>query len=348
MGILDKMERKLALKRIPFAVTFEVTKKCNLDCVHCYVDHRDTKHELSIKEQMKIIDELDDLGVVYITFSGGELFNKEGVWDLFEYTRSKNMGFKVITSATTLTKPQMEYLKELGILEVGISIYSDKEEVHDKITKRKGSLKKSVEAATYLSKMGVKVVSKTLIMNVNYKDIRVLYDMMISLGIIPTFDLSIINSENNVRDTKKYSLKKSDIYQLFKDKEVSDILLDSKSMDEYCNMNYNFQPEDPRCSIARSIMWIDSKGDVYPCLVYPEPLGSLKTHSLKDIWYNSDKVKEVLELSKYKNYLSCHVCKANPYCSPCIAMTKLENRKDSCSSGSYYRAFANKELVEGV
>lgn len=347
MDILDKLGAKLAKKRIPLGVTFEVTKKCNLDCIHCYVDHLDTEKELTIEEQKDIIDQLYDLGVVYITFSGGELFTKKGVWELFEHTRSKKMGFKIITSATRLTKPDMDRLKELGILEVGISIYSHKDEIHDLVTRRKGSLKKSLAAAKYLGEIGVTTVSKTIIMTLNKNDIIDIYNTVKSIKMIPNFDLTIIDAEHNARDSKKYALSQKEIYELFKNKEIERILLDSKSVEEsHCGIKYNFKAEEPRCNIAQGAMWIDSKGFVYPCLVYPDPVGYLKENSLKEIWYESKEVKEILELVKYKNYKACHSCKAKQFCSPCIALSKLENRNDSCNSASYKRGFATKQIID--
>ncbi len=347
MSMLDKLERKLAKKRIPLGVTFEVTKKCNLDCIHCYVDHFDIEKELTIEEQKDIIDQLYDMGVVYITFSGGELFTKKGVWELFEHTRSKKMGFKIITSATTLTKSDMDRLKELGILEVGISIYSHKNEIHDLVTRKQGSLKKSLAAAKYLGEIGVVTVSKTIIMTLNKNDIIDIYNTVKSIKMIPTFDLTIIDAENNVRNSKKYALSQNEIYELFKNEEIEKILLDNKSVEEsYCGIKKDFKDEDSRCNIARGAMWIDSKGYVYPCLVYPEPIGYLKENSLNEIWYESQEVKEILELVKYKNYKACHTCKAKQYCDPCIALTKLENRKDSCNSASYKRGFATKQIID--
>jgi len=347
MSILNNIEKKLANKRIPMGVTFEVTKKCNLDCVHCYVDHDDINKELTIEEQKKIIDELYELGVIYITFSGGELFVKKGVWELFEHTRSKKIGFKIITSGTTLNKEEMDRLKDLGILEVGISIYSDKDEVHDKITKRKGSLQKSLATGKYLAEIGVTVVSKTVIMTFNQNDIEKIYNQSVLMGMLPTFDLSIIDAENNVRNPKKYALSQEEIHSLFTNDVTKKILLQSKALEEgYCGDEYSFAPDDRRCGLGSSTMWIDSKGGVFPCLIYPDPIGSLKENTLKEIWYQGEEIKEVLELVKYKSYTSCHGCDAESFCSPCIALTLLEGKKGSCNTASYNRSHAQKQISD--
>jgi len=349
LTILNKIERKLAKKRIPMSVTFEVTKKCNLDCIHCYVDHSDTERELSIDEQKKVIDELYDLGVVYITFSGGELFTKKNVWELFEHTRAKKMGFKIITSGTTLKKKDMDRLKDLGILEVGISIYSDKDSVHDFITTKKGSLQKSLASAKYLAGIGVLVVSKTVIMTYNKNDIENIHNKVKAIGMIPTFDLSMIDAENNVRDPKKYALSQEEIHHLFTDEKTKNILLTAKSFEEdYCENKAKYGPEDKRCGIGASTMWVDSKGDVYPCLVYPDPVGSLKKNTLKEIWYENQEIKDILNLATYKNYKSCHGCDAENYCSPCIALSALEGKGTTCNSSSYNRSHAHKQIIDDI
>jgi len=345
--ILLKIKKKLEKKRIPVNVTFEVTKKCNLDCLHCYVDHDDTARELNIEKQKRIIDELYDLGVVYITFSGGELFVKEGVWELFEHTRRKKMGFKIITAATLLEKNDIDRLKNLGVLEVGVSIYSDKSEIHDFITKRPGSLNKTLKAVKYMNEIGIVTVSKTLIMNINKNDIKNVYKLTSSLGMIPTFDLTVTGAQNNVRNPKKYALNKREIYDLFKDREVEKILLDNKPLEErYCGLKKQYKPDEPRCEIGRGAMWIDAKGLVYPCISYPYPVGDLTAESLKEIWYDNPEIEKILELAKYKNYKSCHNCKASLFCDPCLGLSVAEGRSDLCCTPYYDKAFALKKILD--
>ncbi len=346
MGILDKLERKLYKKRVPMAVTIEVTKRCNLDCIHCYVDHEDLDVELSIEDFKGVVDQLYDLGVIVIVLSGGELFYKKGIWELMEYVRFKKMGLKIITAATLLNKSDADRLKDLGILEVGISIYSHKAEVHDFITRKEGSFKKTLEMATYLREIGVLVVSKTLIMNLNYKDIIDVYNMSVERGIIPQFDMSISDAQNDARDPKQFSLTSEQIVELYQNKEVREILYNTKSFeDTYCKPKYEYQDEDERCNIGRTAMWINAKGEVFPCIQFQYPVGDLKIDSLKDIWYNNPKIDKVLEMAKYKNYKACHNCEAVKYCSPCIALTVRENRTD-CNTTNHKEAFAIKKVFE--
>jgi radical SAM protein with 4Fe4S-binding SPASM domain len=192
-------------------------------------------------------------------------------------------------------------------------------------------------------------VAKTVLMTLNKNDVVKIKNMTSSIGMISTFDLSITNAENNARDPRKYALSQKEIYELFKNKDVANILLSSKPVEEeLCGLEDKFKPDDSRCNIGRGTMWIDSKGYVYPCLVYPDPIGYLKESSLHYIWYEGSEIGEILELSKYKNYKACHTCDAKNYCSPCIAMSKLEEKNNSCNSASYTRAFASKQLVDEI
>ncbi len=346
MSILEKLELELYKKRIPMTVTVELTKRCNLDCRHCYVDHNDLDNELSIDDFKDVIDQLEDMGVMIIALSGGEVFYKKDSFKLIEYIRSKNMGVKLITTATLLNKKDANYLKELGVLEVGLSLYSDKENVHNYITKKE-SFKKTLEMAIYLKKIGVNVLVKTLIMNLNYKDIKGLHSLLSSYDIPCQFDLGVTDSQNNVREVKKFSLSDEQLLEMYLDEEIRNILYNVKSFEEtYCEKGRleNYNDEDAVCSIARTSMWINSKGEVFPCIHFPYPIGDLKKRPLKEIWYNNKMIDRILERSKYKYYKKCHSCSASKYCSPCLALNYMEN-KEHCNSNNKRDAFSVKKVV---
>ncbi len=341
-NILSRVEKYLYKKRVPFSVIMEITKKCNLDCVHCYVDHSNS--ELNVENivdfQKKVISQINDMGVFSISFSGGEFFTISYWRELVNYTRSLGLGVKILTNGILITEDIAIFLAQVGVLELDISIYSHKKEIHDSITQQKNSYENTLESIKLLKKHGVSVVMKTPIMKQNYNDVLGIYQLALDLDVFPYFDLTITPAQNGARNPLQYALSESEIELLLSSKEVRDVFYRHRVFEEFCTNNH---VDDARCGIARTVMWIDYFGNVYPCIQYPTPVGDLKKDNLHTIWYSNEKIDKILQQSLYTNYKKCHFCNLNSYCTPCIAMSVIEKRDDMCNNSSYLQAKITKK-----
>jgi MoaA/NifB/PqqE/SkfB family radical SAM enzyme len=69
--------------RAPVNVTWEITLKCNLRCVHCLSNSGEvSRDELNTSECMKLIDELSAIRVFQVNIGGGEPFIRNDFLDL--------------------------------------------------------------------------------------------------------------------------------------------------------------------------------------------------------------------------------------------------------------------------
>ena len=89
---------------IPMSVHLEITKQCNLDCLHCYVDHRSNDKQLSTDEIFSLLDEVADLGVLQLSISGGEPMVHRDFWPIMEYAREKAFFTRLFTSGTMVSE----------------------------------------------------------------------------------------------------------------------------------------------------------------------------------------------------------------------------------------------------
>ncbi len=70
------VHRRLAGKRIPLSGAVEVTRRCPLRCLHCYnnLPIRDSiseRDELTYREHCRILDEISDVGCLWLLYTGG-------------------------------------------------------------------------------------------------------------------------------------------------------------------------------------------------------------------------------------------------------------------------------------
>src|SRR5437016_8157403 len=102
--LFSSLSAKARETRSPESLTFELTYGCNLRCVHCYnPTHRVLPHELSTAEVFSILDQCADLGLASICFSGGELFVRPDVYDIFEHAKGRGLILDLLSNASLIT-----------------------------------------------------------------------------------------------------------------------------------------------------------------------------------------------------------------------------------------------------
>src|SRR4030042_3273966 len=94
---------KILSRRIPTDGSIEVTARCNLRCVHCYInlplnDHAAQEKELSYKEFCNIIDQIVDEGCLWLLLTGGEPFIRQDFLDIYTYAKKKGMLITIFTN----------------------------------------------------------------------------------------------------------------------------------------------------------------------------------------------------------------------------------------------------------
>lgn len=92
-----ELSKKTRKKSIPFRATIELTYRCNLKCVHCYITEDKFKKELSLNEICSILDQLADLGCLHLSITGGEIFIREDIFEILTYAKKKGFKFPLLT-----------------------------------------------------------------------------------------------------------------------------------------------------------------------------------------------------------------------------------------------------------
>lgn len=104
-------------------VLMAVTKKCPLQCEHCYEwDNLNKKEVLSTESLHKIVDKLQEQGVSQIQFSGGEPLLKIDTLVALLQHAAPETDFWVATSGFRLTRENAKRLKDAGLTGVIISL----------------------------------------------------------------------------------------------------------------------------------------------------------------------------------------------------------------------------------
>jgi len=126
-------------------IVWNITKRCNLNCIHCYAQAvSQAKDEISTKQAKEILKDLAHYGVPVVLFSGGEPLMRDDLVELAKFAVEQGMRAVISTNGTLITREKAKELKDVGLSYVGISI-DGTEEVHDHFRRHKGAFKKAMQ-----------------------------------------------------------------------------------------------------------------------------------------------------------------------------------------------------------
>lgn len=160
-------------------VVWNVTRTCNLHCIHCYSSSESKKYEdeLSTEEAMNMIDQLADFNVPVLLLSGGEPFIRPDILDLTEYAIKKGIRITFSTNGTLIDKTLAKRIKDLGVGYVGVSFDGIKEK-HDEFRRSEGAFEKALEGIRNLIDVNQRVGLRFTINKHNYLQLNDIFDFI--------------------------------------------------------------------------------------------------------------------------------------------------------------------------
>ena len=165
-------------------VVWNVTRRCNLKCVHCYAHAKNIAfdNELSTSEGKTLIDDLAEFGVPVILFSGGEPLVRKDLPELADYAVKKGMRAVISTNGTLITPQIARTLKDIGLSYVGISL-DGMEEINDRFRGVKGAFRLALKGIENCKKAGIKVGLRFTINKSNADQIPEIFKLLEEMDI---------------------------------------------------------------------------------------------------------------------------------------------------------------------
>ncbi len=333
------VSHSLHKEQISLLVVWNITRRCNLKCKHCYIsaDENVARQELSLTEAKGLIDSLVKVNTGVLLFSGGEPLLRPDIWELAEYARSKGIRCGLSTNGTLISEEIARKLKDHGIIYAGISIDGDRL-THDSFRGAR-SFEQALEGVRNCKKAELPVGIRFTLNKLNYKSLPKVLDLLV-VEDIPRFCLYHL----------VYSGRASSAMDIDKDtrRQVIDLLIEKTfeyaekdveilSVDNPCDGIYLYQqiisrnPERQeevlkelmfrhgKCSAGERIMNISPSGDVYACQFWnTRSLGNIRETALEQIW--TDKSCYLLcNLRQREEKLKgkCGTCSYKSICGGC-------------------------------
>ena len=305
-------------RAVPLWVHWDLTWRCDLSCVHCYLNDRRLT-ELSTEECLRILDELAEVGTLLLLFSGGDLFLRPDALEILRAARGRGFDVKLITHGNHITEEVADALAQMGVTRVGMSLYSIDSDEHDAITRVRESHGKTIEAARRLVARGVKVQFKTPVMVHNragWSDIGQLAD---ALGV----DWEI---DGNIQPDDQADFGLCGLNTSWEERVLAVMTALARRGEEIPPLHeVPDTPSDRRtCSAAHTSAFITPDGRLQPCINWREDIGSLRERSFRELWWDSPVAKKQREVRRASYLVDCDGCAFHGKCAYCPGISHAE------------------------
>lgn len=315
-------------------VVWNMGRRCNLRCVHCYSQSRNIeyKNELTTAEAKGLLEDLSQFGAPVILFSGGEPLLRRDLLELIAYAKKQGLRAVISTNGTLITKEKAVEFKDLGLSYVGISMDGLKE-THDKFRGVQGAFDMALKGIRNCIEAGIKVGLRFTINKRNADDIPGIFDLIEEENIprVCFYHLvysgrgsALINEDLNHEETREtVDLIIDRTKRLYDNKKPIEVL----TVDNHADGPYIYLrmlKEDPKRaaeilellkmnegnSTGKGIGCISWDGEVHPDQFWRQyTLGNIREKKFSEIWTDTSN-EFMAKLKEKKMYVTgrCASC----------------------------------------
>jgi len=342
--------------KAPFSVVWSLSYRCNLRCMHCYQNAgQPSTDELSLDEQLNIVDQIAHAGVSMVVLSGGEPLANPNLEFLIERIRKHKMAISIDSNGVLVDKKIVEYLKRVGVTSIELSLDGAEAQSHDRFRGLDGAFNKTLDAVEMCAEAGIFTTVATTATRLNHTNGRKLIALAKSRGAnrIVFFDLIPTGRGKDIQNLRLTPKELTDLMSLVRQESSKGIEVFTElpqfgvyssiekgetvsvrpetvlSLNRFTvssffdcagrdNIYKKLAPYLGGCPAGRLYCNIQPNGDVTPCMFMPDhPVaGNLREQSFEEIW-ESETFRALRDRTLLKG--KCRECMYRVVCGGCRA-----------------------------
>ena len=328
------------MKFEPKWIAWEITRRCNLKCVHCRssseleaIGHPD----FSFEEAKRVLDDISSYASPVVVLSGGEPLLRTDVFDIAKYGGEKGLRMCLATNGTLITEDMCAKIKDADIKMVSLSLDGSTAEIHDDFRNSPGAFDATVNAAKLFKKNGIQFLINSSFTKRNQKDIVNIYKFVKSLGTTAWYMFMIVPTGRG-EDIMEELISVEDYEEFLEwhyemEKNEDDILVrptcapsyyrvvleKAKDQgDKFKRRTLKFSTGGSKgCLAGQLISLLDVDGNLLPCSYFPLSAGNIRKQSFKEVWETAPLFKDMRDFKAYKG--KCGACEYVNVCGGCRA-----------------------------
>lgn len=326
------LHARMAARRVPAFMSLELTRRCNLRCVHCYLGESraqtaESARELEGSRWSRLIDELTAAGCLEVLLTGGEPLLRPDFGAIYRRARESGLIVTVFTNATLVTGDTIELFRDLPPNGVEVTLYGATERTYESVTGVPGSHRRCLAGIRALLDAGVDLRLKAVALTVNGREVPAMESMARELGCSFRLDPAVFPRFDGSREPLAYRLPPREAVEL----EFSDPGR-AASWRGYHDRCRDLPVQDGlyTCGAGLTAGNIGPGGTLTPCLLAMQPAADVRDAPFEAGW--RDVIPAVRSLTPGKHY-RCNSCERRAVCGLCPAFFALESgAADVCST----------------
>ncbi len=318
-------------------IAWEVTRSCNLNCVHCRAAASCGPYpgELSTKKCLNLIDEIAAVSSPVIILTGGEPLLRPDVFEIASYGTNKGLRMVMATNGTLVTPLVAEKMIKSGLKRVSISIDGKDARSHDAFRQEKGAFTGAMAGIDVLKNAGMEFQINTTITSANLDQIKDILELAKNLG-AAAHHIFLLVPTGRGRELAGQAITAADYEETlmwFHRESLScDIQLKATCAPHYFRIMHQNKSKETHpekkpaghfhemtrgCLGGITFCFISHVGQVQPCGYLELDCGNVTKQSFGDIWENSEVFRNLRDYKKYGG--KCGRCEFIKVCGGCRA-----------------------------
>lgn len=323
--LAGEMLARLDGRRYPFTGSFELTERCNLRCIHCYINRpagsrsagSRAARELSTTEVAGILDQVADAGCLSLLLTGGEILLRADFPQILRHAARKGFLLTLFTNGTLLTPRLADLLAEWPPRRLEITIYGATEGTHERVTRVAGSYVRCLRGIELALQRRLPLGLKAVVLAANRHELRGMREFAGRLGVDFRYDGLLWPRIDGGRGPLAQRLSPRQVAAL--DEEDPERGLEWQRL----LARAPGQVRGDRvyhCSAGRHGFHIDCRGRLSACIMARRPAFDLLGGSFREAW--EEGLGRVIE-ERRRLDTACRTCRVGALCTQCPGWSQL-------------------------
>lgn len=272
----------------PHQVSFDITNKCNLRCLHCYNssgENFQSQNELSDEEVLCFIDEFKDIKLLNFCFCGGEpLLRKELIIKAIEKLKKYQCeNIAMVSNGFFLTEETLDRLIAAGLTRIQISLDGACAASHNHLRNHPMAYEKAIAAIKLISKKDIESSVAFTPTTLNIRELPEVKKFLLDLGLKSTLRVQPVMIMGRAAENVSSIVPTRTQYR-----ELVNTIRELNAEDETITINWG-DPIDHLIRFTKRDLMITnvvirSNGEVIVDPYLPIVLGDLRRHSFMEYW----------------------------------------------------------------
>lgn len=311
----------------PLNGSIELTDRCNLGCVHCFINQPAASQparssEMTTGQVKDVFDQMAEAGVLFLTLTGGEILIRTDFEEIYRYGRQKGFLLALFTNGTLITPRYAELFTELRPQAIELTMYGATRETYEAVTQVPGSYDRFRRGVDLLLERKLPASLKTFLITKNYHEFAAMRALAEELGVRFRYDGLLWPRFDGDQKALTHQIPLEELVAL--DMNDPERLVEWKRLKEQLSGKRYREVRVYSCGAGKHSFHVDSQARMSICTMTRHPSYNVLEMGFQQAW---EKIGDLHKLVRQKETI-CQTCTLGALCPQCPGWSQAVHGDD--------------------